>query len=162
MALSAAASFSLSTPTSLLTLLFIPASAPALPLPGAWTSAPASTFSFPEICYNMYSSQAMHREGRHWDKWENLLLALFIMSICMRGLYLILSKVDTRTSWGRRWNISSRQGVGGLGVETGQEKNTEYIQLIMILQTVFHNWLLSLHHHPHSFPSHSNIRLLIT
>lgn len=98
MALSAAASFSLSTPAPLFTLLFISASAPALPLSGAWTSAPASTFPFPETCHDTYSNQAGSQTGRREDGSEDSLLVLVIVSICMRGLYLILSKVDTRTS----------------------------------------------------------------
>lgn len=112
-ALSAAAFFSLSTPAPLLTLLFISASTPALPLPGAWTSAPA--FPFPEICHSTYWSKGVYRQidTRTNRKKKNILLVLVIVSICMRGLCLILSKVDTRTSWGRRWNISSRQRVGG-------------------------------------------------
>lgn len=75
MALSAAASFSLSTSASLLTLLFIPASAPAFSLLGAWASAPASTFSFPESRGSAYSSKAMHRGGgggRHRHEYEGL------------------------------------------------------------------------------------------
>lgn len=79
----------------------------------------------------------------------NILLALLIMSVCMRRLDLILSKVDRRTSWGRRWNISSRHGKGD-GV--GQEKMQKYIQLIKILQTSYcHLWTVSFHH-PNSFP----------
>lgn len=55
---------------------------------------------------------------------EHLLLVLVIVPVSMRGFDLILSKVDRRTSWGRRWNISSRQGKGE-GV--GQEKKMQNI-----------------------------------
>lgn len=70
MALSAAASFSFPALAPLLTLLSVFAFASAPLLLGARTPAPTPPF----------------------------LLALVIVSICMRGLVLILSKVDRRTS----------------------------------------------------------------
>lgn len=45
-----------------------------------------------------HSNQTRSQMGRCKDGSENSLLVLVVMSICMRGLYLILSKVDTRTS----------------------------------------------------------------
>lgn len=50
MALSAAASFSFSASAPFFTLLSVFASASFLP--GAWASAPAATFPFPETCYS--------------------------------------------------------------------------------------------------------------
>lgn len=69
-------------------------------------------FLFLKFVTTRIQTKPVYRWG---DQSENVLLVLVIVSICMRGLYLILSKVDTRTSWGRRWNISSRQRVGGGG-----------------------------------------------
>lgn len=107
MALSAAASLPFSALAPLLALLFVFASAPSLPRAGA--SAFASTPPFSETCYNtivvqranslLFSVSTLRTTLLlRRIKYENLLLILLVVSICMRGLDLILSKVDRRTS----------------------------------------------------------------
>lgn len=50
------------------------------------------------VTARIQTEPAEGRAGGREDEWENSLLVLVVVAICMRGLYLILSKVDTRTS----------------------------------------------------------------